>query len=234
MIKVNIPIFITVNTDTEELKNKNVLLLPYAYDYLSRQETINRCVVISKDDDVLEYAKKLGFKNTYKERPINCKACNIDYNGIYHHMQDNPTDYDWFIKFRLDQPFKSENLIIDAIRGIDYNKDFLVSASSFTDRERLYINEDDKFTQLIENSNRCMEKCVRTRLVDGSIWCFNTEFFKKCVESNDFYGTLWNGRYKILRNDSMFIQIMSADQVRRFYLASDVYNRIINMPKFGE
>ena len=234
MIKVSIPIFITVRSDTEENKQKNVQLLPYAYEYLKSQQTLHRCIVISKDDDILEYAKALGFKNVYKEKCIDCKYCHIEYMGIYHHMQDFPGDYDWFINFRIDQPFKSDNLLVDAIRLINYNLDFITSASQMTDRERMYINDDNKFIQLMDNSDRNFDKCMRTFMIDLSVVACKTSFFKKCVESKDFYKIFWSGKYDVIKNYSMFIQIMSSEQIRRFNLASDAYEKVKMLPKFED
>ena len=234
MIKINIPIFINVRTDTEENKQKNILLLPYAYEYLKKQETLHRCIVISRDDSVLEYAKQLGFTNVYKEKCINCKHCHLEFMGIYHHMQDYPGDYDWFINFRIDQPFKSNNLILDAIKNIKYNLDFVVSASKLTDRERFYINDDNKFTQLMDNADRQFDKCLRTFMIDMSVVACNTEFFKHCVESKEFYKTFWSGKYEVIRNYSMFIQIMTAEQIRRFNLASEIYENVKLLPKYED
>ena len=233
IIKSKIPIFIVVDTHTPEIKKLNVTLLPYAYYYVKILQTLERVVIIAEDDDVLEYAQKLGFKYTYKTKNQSGKYT-LRYTGIYNHMMEFPTDYDWFIALRLDQPFKSENLILDAIRGIKWDLDFIVSTSKMTDRERLFINEDGKFIQLINNSNRNFEECVVTDMVDLSVLCIKTEFFKKCVESNDFYGTLWTGKFKTIKNDSMFIQILGHHHTERFEKVHNIFMEVQKLPKFGE
>ena len=232
-IKSKIPIFIVVETYTPEIKALNVQLLPYAYYYVKILQTLSRVIVISEDDEVLDYAKRLGFKYTYKTSSNNVKY-GLRYIGIYNHMNEYPADYDWFITLRLDQPFKSENLILDAIKGIKWNLDFLVSTSKMTDRERLFINSDGKFLQLINNSNRNFEECIVTDMIDCSVFCFKTEFFRKCVESNDFYGTLWEGKFETIKNESMFIQILGHHHTERFMAVHNIFMEVQQLPKFGD
>ena len=227
----NIPIFIVVDSHTPEIRKFNIMLLPYAYYYLKILQTLERVIVISEDDDIIEYAHTLGFKYTYKTKNTS-KKYTLEYMGIYNHMKEFPTDYDWFITMRLDQPFKSDNLILDAINSIRWDLDFIVSSSKVADRERMYINEDGKFLQLLDNSNRNFKECVVTDMVDCSIFCFKTSFFKKCVESENFYYTLWEGKFNTIKNQSMFIQILSHHNAERFEKVHDTYLEVQKLPQF--
>lgn len=242
MFTVRIPIFITIRTDDEETKARNIELLPYAFDYLRYHQVIDNCIVICRDDDVLEYAKDLGFVNTYKEVCKNCKHCNLSVNGILHYIQEKHTsDFDWFILFNLNQPFKSKNILTSCIRQIDYNQDFLISSSLVRNIRGLMISDNCEFLEKIDlDELRIYDNCETVRIVDSSIICIKTDYFLKCMnheeckDLNDFYSSLWKGRYKLISNRSCFINVITEKQVENFRLAADIIKRVEHLPKYKD
>lgn len=241
MFTVRIPIFITIKTDDEETKARNVELLPYAFDYLRYHQVIDNCVVICRDDSILRYAEDLGFKHIHKEICKNCEHCNLSVNGIFHYITETKMKSDWFIVFNLNQPFKSKNILTDSIRQIDYNQDFLISSSLVRNIRGLMVSENCEF---IEDTNleelRIYDNCETVRIVDSSIICIKTEYFLKCMEYkeckdlNEFYHKLWQGRYKLISNRSCFINVISEKQVENFRLAADIIKRVEHLPKYKD
>lgn len=241
MFTIRIPIFITIRTDDEETKARNIELLPYAFDYLRYHQVIDNCIVICRDEDVLEYAKDLGFNHTHKEICINCKHCNLSVNGILHYIQETDRKFDWFIIFNLNQPFKSKDILTDCIRQIDYNQDFLISSSLVRNIRGLVVSDNCEFVENINDHElRIYDDCEMVRIIDSSIICVNTEYFlncmnhKECQDLNDFYNKLWKGKYKLISNRSCFVNVTSEKQVENFRLAADIIKRVEHLPKYKD
>lgn len=237
-MKANIPIFIVINTDTEEEKNKSIILLPYAYYYMYKQQFIKRCIIISKDISILKYALKLGFIHIYLEKCNNCNICNIEWNGILHYINDTENKCDWFIKFSIDQPFKSFDLLYQIIKTINNNYDFIVSTSTIQDRSIMYINEDNNFLYNVDNGQRQIRKLPEVNIIDFSLFAVKTSFFIKCCNNTEiqlnaeFYRNFWDGRFLTVKNESMFIQIYKNSHTDRFKEVNDIYQEIQKLPKF--
>lgn len=241
MYTVRIPIFITIKTDNEETKAKNLELLPYAFDYLRYHQVIDNCIIICRDDSVLRYAKDLGFKHTHKEICKHCDHCNLSVNGIFHYIKETDMNSDWFIIFNLNQPFKSKNVLIDSIRQIDNNQDFLISSSLVRNIRGLIVSENCEFLDKIDMDKlRIYDDCETVRIVDSSIICINTKYFLKCMDYqecsdiNCFYNKLWQGKYKLIANSSCFANVISEKQVESFKLVADITKRVEDLPKYED
>lgn len=242
MFAVRIPIFVVIKTDDEDTKNRNVELLPYAFDYLRYHQVIDNCVVICNDSSILEYCKDLGFIHTYKENCKNCSVCDIEVNGIFHYIQEMDLNFDWFIIFNLNQPFKSKNILTDCIRQIDDNKDFLISSSLIRNIQGLITSENGEFVEKLNvaPNKRNYDNCDIVRIVDSSIVCIKTKFFldcinnEECMENEKFLENMWKGKYKLIGNRSCFINIITDKQVENFRLAAEIIKRVEYLPKYKD
>ena len=94
------------------------MLLPYAYNYMAKQQFVKRCVIISPDQDILDYAIQLGFEHTFLEPCNHFGQCISEMNGVLHFLLSSTKKYDWFILFNIDQPFKDPNLLYNVIRAL--------------------------------------------------------------------------------------------------------------------
>lgn len=243
MFAIRIPIFVVIRTDDEDTKNRNVELLPYAFDYLRYHQVIDNCVVICNDDSVLNYCKDLGFVHTYKEVCKNCETCNVELNGIFHYInEENDENFDWFIIFNLNQPFKSKNILTDCIRQIDDNKDFLISTSLIRNIQGMIISDNNEFTHYLNSnpSERNYDSCDIVRIVDSSIICIKTSFFldcmnhEECMNREEFFEKMWKGKYHLIANRSCFINIITDKQVENFKLAAEIIKRVEHLPRYKD
>ena len=63
IIVPQIPIFITVRGDNLQTIKRNEEALKYSYILISEMNLFNQTYIISDNNDMLNYAKTLGFKN---------------------------------------------------------------------------------------------------------------------------------------------------------------------------
>ncbi len=231
---INIPIFIVLKGCNEEEKYKSKMLLPYAFFYMNEQQFVHRCIIISSEEDLLEYAKSVGFVNTVLEPCKHVGQCTLEINAVLHWLKANKDKkYDWFILFKIDQPFKDPNLLYNCIREINANYDIIVSCSRMRDRSKLFISEDDKFITNVDNSQRMIDYCPTVKFVDSSIMAVKTSFFMNCCDGTDpiishanFYRNFWTGKFLTVENKTMFIQILSKKHIDRFDAVSQIYEKV--------
>ena len=189
---INIPIFITAKGGTKNSFSRSYELLPYAYEYIVRQQALRWTIIISDSSELLEYAKKLGFRHVYQERCINCQFCQLEFNGPYHYFVDNKTNCEWFIDLPLNQPFKSSDLILTCIDSINDNYDFITSYTEVDDRSDFYIDENNK--QKLKENSKIFEIF---ELINPEL----REIFPKSSAGVSMVNKVWN-YYKELRMKS--------------------------------
>ena len=64
MIISKIPIFITVRANTDEILRTNKEALKFSYLFIKDLELFSQTYIISDKQEMLDYAKELGFTNT--------------------------------------------------------------------------------------------------------------------------------------------------------------------------
>lgn len=238
---INIPIFITLRACNEEEKYKSAAMLPYAYHYMNEQQFTKRCIIISAEPELLAYAKDLGFENTFLEPCKHCGQCTIEMNGILHWLRKHSSQkYDWFISFRIDQPFKDTNLLYNVIRAINDNYDVICSNSQMKDRSKLFISDDDKFLHNVDNAQRMIDYCPTVKFIDSSIMAIKTSFFMNCcvagassiISQADFYQNFWAGKFLSVENKTMFIQVLTKQHLDRFKVVYDTYQKVCQLPQY--
>ena len=219
---INIPILLTVKGTTQRDIKNGIDLLPYIYDYIESQQILKYTVVISDADEILNYAHRLGFLQTYKEQCVKCRFCNIDFNGPYHFFRDTQTDCEWYIVIPINQPFKSKNLILNTIYAINDNYDFITSYSHTVDRYSFYIDDDNKFIK--KNDNHKNTKVVK--MLDEAIFAVKKSYLLECVKSGDPHKKFWEGKFKTIENDSIFFPVNNAFDMSKFNKTEEIFNRV--------
>ena len=101
----NIPILIPVKGISRRCPGKNRKLLPYTADYLLRQNLIKNAVVISDDQELGDFASRLGFKTNVEIRKEGQDELSSCRNFIKN------SDYEAFILLPVTQPFREIDLI---------------------------------------------------------------------------------------------------------------------------
>jgi len=239
---INIPIFIVLKGCNEEEKYKSKMMLPYAFFYMNEQQFVHRCIIISSEQDLLEYAKLLGFEHTFLESCNHIGQCTLEINGILHWLNDNKDEkHDWFIDFSIDQPFKDPKLLYNCIREINDNYDIVVSYSKMKDRSKLFISEDNKFITNVDNAQRMIDYCPTVKFIDSSIMAIKTSFFMNCCANNssivskyNFYQKFWSGKFLTVENKTMFIQILNKQNIDRFDTVHKIYQKVQEFEKYDE
>ena len=79
-----IPVFIAARGNSELKIKKNKKALKYSFVFIRSMGLINQTYIISDNTEMLEYAKKIGFKNTIYQECKNEKDVRyIEYNAIH-------------------------------------------------------------------------------------------------------------------------------------------------------
>ena len=103
-----IPIFITVRGYDKEIVNKHKEALKYAYLFIKEQDLFSQTYIISDNkNDILEYAKKLGFINII-HYPCGSKKDlkYLEYLATYRYGVENNYHPDWIILLNINQAFQ--------------------------------------------------------------------------------------------------------------------------------
>lgn len=214
---INIPLFIAIKGEPANIREMNIELLKYAYVYLKGRFNFDRVYIVSDNQEVLDIAGKLGFTNLYLEKCKHCPVCKIDIIGIYHCILDWKINCDWFINFRIPQPFKGNRVLVDCINAINENYDMVASYSWINDRSNYFIDNKDNWIN--ETDHRLAEYCPKVKMVDGSIFCHKTSHFMEIVPKGHFDTELWKGKIKFIENKAMFLPIFGLEQVKQLDIA---------------
>ena len=224
---INIPILVTVRANTENEYTKNIALLPYAYDYLNEQQALKYTVVISDSQKMLEYASDLGFHCTYYTSNIDEELYNsFEIEATYRYFNDNNIECEWFIILPVNQPFKGQNLIINAIYKINDNYDFITSYSIIKDRYAYFINDDNTFVYENKIINDKRTHTTDVKMLDDAIYCVKYEFLEQCINSNDSHNEFWNGSFLTIQNNAMYLPIYGIEQIEQLFIAENIFLRV--------
>lgn len=206
----NIPIFLTVKTNSVRCPKKNFELLPYSFDYLNRQGLINNTIVIVDTEELEDYVLSLGFKNTWIEDKTICELY-----SIWNYCNRHNVKYDYVIYFSNTQPFKDPDLIKHGIELIDGTTDLITSYNVTTDRAIYYINEEDF---IIESNERKGVMCDSYNMCDGALYVINRKFLKYiCSDLDKINGRFWNeSKKKFIKNNTVFMDIDTIDDMKQF------------------
>lgn len=212
----NIPIFITVRGNTKENIIKHKESLKFAYIFIKEQDLFNQTYIISDNNDMLNYAKGLGFTNTIYY-PCGSKKDYkyLEYFATYRYGVENNYHPDWFIILNVNQLFRSRNLIAETIRNIDDKFDVIASYTEISNRSHFFV--DESLSNLDgQDPHLLSSEYQRVKMVDAAIYAIKSDFAYSCMEYDDPSSHFWTGKIKYFKNDSVYTDIYTVDDIYKY------------------
>jgi len=224
MILAKIPIFITARGNDEIAIKRNEEALKYAYVFIKEMNLFIQTWIISDNEEMLQYAKKLGFYNTFYNPCKNeDEIAYLDYIGIYNFYLQKKYKPDWFILLALNQLFRNPQLISDCIKNIDDNFDVVASYTDITNRSSFFIDDQN---DLAEN-HPITHVRDRKKMIDAAIYAIKADFAIKCMENKDDPSKIfWLGKIKYFKNNSLYTDICSYDDIKKYEYVGYIINKV--------
>lgn len=219
-----IPIFIVARGNNELKYQKNHEALKYSYVFISNMSLLEQTYIISDNKQMLEYAKRLGFKHTFYQE---CKNINdlryLEYNAICNFHITNNYEPDWFIILSIDGLFVNSKLISECIKHIDYNYDVITSYTEISDRSKFLL--DDNF-KLESGVKRITNDKQRRKMADSTIYAIKSSFAKECMQSEDPAIHFWEGKFIFFKNPSLLTDIYEYEDITKFSYIGDIIEKV--------
>lgn len=217
----NIPILIPVKGISRRCPGKNRKLLPYTADYLLRQNLIKNAVVISDDQELGDFASRLGFKTNVEIRKEGQDELSSCRNFIKN------SDYEAFILLPVTQPFREIDLIrkcCSLYAQVKNEIDFVTSFVEISDRKRFYL----EFTESVpafrnKDVKRKGALCETIPMIDGAIYLIKSAFICEVAMSTDPNKAFWTGRFRCIKNNVPFMDIDTPDDMAKFQFLKEYF-----------
>lgn len=225
----NIPVFITVRGNTKEIIEKNKEALKFAYLFIKEQELFDQTYIISDNkEDILEYAKQLGFTNTiYYPCGSKKDLKYLEYLATYRYGVEHNYYPDWIILLNINQLFISSKLIADCITNIDDKYDVVASYTEISNRSHFFV--DEALNTENKNIHLLSSEYDRVKMVDAAIYAIKTEFAFSCMEYDDPSSHFWNGKIKYFQNNSVYTDIYDIKDIYKYYNIRETLNQVYKM-----
>lgn len=174
------------------IKNKNMHsflnkpLIEHTIAAALNSTNIDSITVSSNDDDILNFAAKLGLNSL--ERPDNISTDTSNSSEIIkHYLQNNPaskvSSSDYIVFLQPTSPLRTCNQIDEAISLVRDNEyDSLISVvESDKSPYKTFLIEENKLLSIFseENMNKPRQELNRTYHPNGAIYIFNIGLFDK-------------------------------------------------------
>lgn len=220
----NTRILIPVKGVSRRCPDKNKKLLPFAANYLKRQEVIKHATVISDSIELLDFAKSLGF-DTFKESR---QEGQDELVSCYNFIKDKGCEE--FFLFPVTQPFRGEELLNQCYSIYLEQKDNIDFVTSYTDvanRERFYLDFNEDGIPVFKNNsiNRKGELCRDISMVDGALFLIKSAFIEKVALSENSNATFWSGTFACVKNDVPFMDIDTILDMKKFNFMKRYFDR---------
>lgn len=200
------PIFIPIKGKSKRCPGKNIKLLSImtsvfkTYNINKEYNILDQCIIITESDELIQFAKQLGYNNIYKETEYNksefhaINRCINDYNNkkiSFNTPFTNDFDMEFFFLAPVTQPLKSESFInrINNANGYDFNnlrnyRPFITTVTLEADRSIFEYNLSKcKFVK--ESKCRKGALCRDKHYIDGYWYFINSDFINNIVEKSD-------------------------------------------------
>lgn len=221
----NIPIFITVRGNNEENIIKHKESLKFAYIFIEEQDLFNQTYIISDNKELLDFAKELGFSNLIHYPCGSQKDYKyLEYLATYRYGVEHNYHPDWIIILNVNQLFRSKDLIAETIRNIDDKFDVIASYTEISNRSHFFV--DEALTHVdARNSRLLSSEYDRVKMADAAIYAIKSDFAFSCMEYDDPSLHFWNGKIKYFKNNSVYTDIYTVEDIYKYCRVCEVLNK---------
>lgn len=220
-----IPIFASIkcNCDDNILMNKEAL--KYFYVLINDMCLFDQTYIISNNQEILDYAKELGFNNIiYQECKNKVELLYLDYIGIYNYYKLTGYKPDWILVVPSIQLFINKDVIYDCIRNIDDEYDAVLSYTWITNKSNYFLinNKLSTHGHLLSNEKD------RQKMVDSAIYAVKTDFAIHCMEQQDKDPAtiFWEGKFNFFENTSIYTDIVSLSDIKKYEHINHILNEV--------
>ena len=220
----NIPIFITVRGNNQENVLKHKESLKFAYIFINEQDLFTQTYIISDNQELLDFAKELGFSNLIFYPCGSKKDLKyLEYFATYRYGVENNYHPDWFIILNVNQLFRSKDLIAEIIRNIDDKYDVIASYTEISNRSHFFV--DEALTNIQKDDLHLLSsEYQRVKMVDAAIYAIKSDFAFSCMEYDDPSSHFWTGKIKYFKNNSVYTDIYTVDDIYRYCRVCEILN----------
>lgn len=219
-----IPIFIVVRGNNDDIIKINKESLKYVYVYIKDMNMFNQTWIISDNENIIEYSLKLGFKNAYYQKCNNENDITyLEYISLYNFYKEKQFKPDWFILLSLNQPFRDYRLLSDCIKNIDNKYDVIASYTEQVDKDE-YCIENNKI--ILQSRHITYEKKYK-KIVDASIYAIKADFAIKCMTSDEDPAVIfWSGKIKYFKNYSLLTNIYNINDINNLAKIREILDKV--------
>lgn len=219
------PVFITVRGNNQENIIKHKEALKFSYLFIQEQDLFSQTYIISDNKDILTYAKHLGFTNTIFYPCGSQKDLKyLEYLATYRYGVEHDYHPDWIIMLNINQLFLSKTIIADCIRHIDDKYDVVASYTEISNRSHFFV--DQALNNNGDDKHLLSSEYDRVKMVDAAIYAIKSKFAFSCMEYDDPSKHFWKGKIKYFKNNSVYTDIYTIDDIKRYYGIRDILNKV--------
>ena len=213
---LSIPILVILQNDTEITSYKNRMLLPFAYDFLSRYSIMSNSVVICSNDLDELLAHELGFGKIYKyDEPI--LSDKNTFKAVNRYFLEQDKGADWCIILKPYRIITDTKQLIRAIQNINSNYDLILFRTSSYDQTPIEIDNTCANLKLnkMGNSKRIIH------VTNDALQIGKVSFLNKCYLESDgdvekYSKLVVSGKIKYLDCDDVQMNFCTIEQVDNF------------------
>ena len=225
-MQLQIPIFITVRANTEEVFTMNKEALKFNYAFIKKMNMFKQTYIISDNIKMIEYAKSLGFTNTIHYPCGNEKdLLYLEYLATYRFGVETEYRPDWIILLNVGQLFKHDTLLLECINNIDSKYDIVASYTVISNKSSFFIDEAIE-KKNYNTAHLLTSKHERVKMIDSSIYAVRTDFAFECMQYDDPAEHFWHGKIKYFENKSLYTNIYSIEDIYKYYEISELTQKI--------
>ncbi len=174
---------------------------------------------------MIEYAEKLGFKNTiYYACGSEKDLKYLEYLATYRYGVEHNYKPDWIILLNVNQIFKFTSLLVDCINNIDDNYDVIASYTEISNKSHFFVNNDNVIVE--SDTHKLSSEYDRKKMCDSVIYAIKTKFAFECMEYDDPSEHFWNGNIKYFRNNSLYTDIYEFQDITKYYNIGEIITEV--------
>lgn len=225
-----IPIFITVRGNKNDVAKKNCEELKFSYLYIKNLDLFEQTYVISDNKKILDFAKDLGFKKCIYCPCESTKDLKyLEYIATYKYFKEHNYMPDWIIILNIKQLFKNTKLLVDCIRNIDDSYDIIASYTEVTDKSESFIKE--YLDEIKDKSKISQITDKREKMPDMSIWAIKTSFAFQCMKYENPANYFIQGKIKYFKNHTIYCDLYDIDDIMKYKIVKELYSQYEEMQK---